>query len=80
MGLEVDEDLSPAVMRKAVNLATKIPSFRSAAESVEEGIGIHTTAKHLMSVGCQWPRNHKRGSWRAVSLGERFARVGWAGH
>jgi len=27
MGLGVDEDLSPAVMRKSVHLATKLPSF-----------------------------------------------------
>jgi hypothetical protein len=43
----VDEGLSPAVMRKAVTLATKLPSFRSAAESVEETLEIDLGAKRL---------------------------------
>lgn len=39
--------MSPAVMRKSVALAAKLPSFRSAAESVEETLEIDLGAKRL---------------------------------
>jgi hypothetical protein len=47
LGLAVDEDLSPAVMRKAVPLATKLPSFASAADSVAETLEFALTIKRV---------------------------------
>lgn len=47
MGLAVDEDLSPALMRKAVPLAAKLPSFASAADSVNETLEVHLTTKRV---------------------------------
>ena len=47
MGLAVDEDLSPALMRKAVPLAAKLPSFASAASSVNDTLEVQLTTKRL---------------------------------
>ena len=47
MGLAVDEDLSPALMRKAVPLAAKLPSFASAADSVNETLEVQLTTKRV---------------------------------
>lgn len=47
MGLRIDEDLSPAVTRKSVHLATKLPSFRSAQESIAETIEVQLTTKRV---------------------------------
>jgi len=43
----VDEDLSPAVIRKSVHLATKLPSFQSAQESIAETIEVELTTKRV---------------------------------
>lgn len=43
----MDEDLSPAVTRKSVHLATKLPSFRSARESVAEALEVELTTKRI---------------------------------
>jgi hypothetical protein len=43
----VDEDLSPAVLRKTVHLATKLPSFDSAADSVRQTVEIDITTKRV---------------------------------
>lgn len=43
----MDEDLSPAVMRKTVHLGTKLSSFESAAESVAETLEIELTTKRV---------------------------------
>ena len=47
MGLAVDEDLSPALMRKAVPLAAKLPSFASAASSVNDTLEVQLATKRL---------------------------------
>lgn len=47
MGLRIDEDLSPAVMRKIVHLATKLGSFDSAADSVSETLEIDLKTKRV---------------------------------
>ena len=47
LGLGVDEELSPAVMRKTVHLGTKLGSFASAAESVAETLEIELTTKRV---------------------------------
>jgi len=47
MGLHVDEDMSPAVMRKTVHLGTKLPSFESAADSVQQTLEIEITTKRV---------------------------------
>lgn len=41
------QNLSPAVVRKTVSLATKLPSFRSAQESVAETLELKLTVKHV---------------------------------
>lgn len=43
----MDEDLSPAVMRKTVHLGTKLPSFESAADSVRETLEMEITTKRV---------------------------------
>ncbi|MGK2884566.1 MAG: hypothetical protein ACSLE8_07290 [Rhodococcus sp. (in: high G+C Gram-positive bacteria)] len=43
----MDEDLSPAVIRKSVHLATKLPSFASAQESVAATIEVELTTKRV---------------------------------
>jgi hypothetical protein len=43
----VDEDVSPAVMRKTVHLGTKLSSFESAADSVLETLEIELTTKRV---------------------------------
>jgi len=47
LGLGVDEGLSPGVMRKCVHLATKLPSFLSAQESIAETIEVELTTKRV---------------------------------
>ena len=47
LGLGVDEDLSPAVLRKCVHLATKLPSFGSAQQSIAETIEVELTTKRV---------------------------------
>lgn len=79
MGLEVDEDLSPAVMRKAVTLATKLPSFRSAAESVEEMLEIELGTKRLERLAERIggervaEREAETAAWEALPLTEKLA-------
>lgn len=43
----VDEDLSPALMQKVVPLATKLTSFASATESVNETLEVQLTTKRI---------------------------------
>lgn len=43
----MDEDLSPAVMRKTVHLGTKLSSFDSARESVAETLEVELTTKRI---------------------------------
>lgn len=43
----VDEDLSPGVIRKVVHLATKLPSFDSARDSVAETIELELKTKRI---------------------------------
>lgn len=43
----MDEDLSPAMTRKSVHLATKLPSFESARESVAEALEVELTTKRI---------------------------------
>lgn len=45
--MRVDEDLSPAVMRKAVRLGTRLSSFKAATESVKETLEIDLEEKRL---------------------------------
>ena len=47
MGLGVDEDLSPTVIRKCVHLASKLPSFQSAQESIAETLEVELTTKRV---------------------------------
>lgn len=47
MGLQVDEHLSPSLMRKSVHLATKLPSFQSAQESIAETLEVELTTKRV---------------------------------
>ena len=43
----VDEELSPAVMRKTVHLGTKLGSFESAQDSVAETLEVELTTKRV---------------------------------
>ena len=43
----MDEDLSPAVIRKSVHLATKLPSFQSAQENIAETIEVELATKRV---------------------------------
>lgn len=45
--MRIDENLSPAVMRKSVHLATKLPSFESARESLAETAEVGLTTKRV---------------------------------
>ena len=47
MGLSVDEDLSPSVMRKTVHLGTKLGSFESAKNSVAETLEVELTTQRV---------------------------------
>ena len=68
MGLSVDEDLSPALMQKVVPLATKLTSFASAAESVNETLEVQqlsdTAPMHVFwtrrAAQATGTRNHPR--------------------
>ena len=47
MGLIIDEDLSPSVMRKAVHLGAKLGSFESAKDSLAETLEVELTIKRV---------------------------------
>lgn len=75
----MDEQLSPAVMQKSVALATKLPSFRSAQESVEETLEIELCPKRLErlseQVGAERvvERQAEIAAWQALPLVEKLA-------
>ena len=75
----IDEDLSPGVMRKSVHLATKLPSFASARESIAETIEVDLTTKRLERlterVGAERvsERQAEIRRWDALPLVEKLA-------
>ena len=74
----VDEDLSPAVMRKIVHLATKLPSFDSARESVTETIEVELVTKRIERlterIGCErvFERECATRVWEKLPLVEKL--------
>lgn len=74
----VDEDLSPAVMRKIVHLATKLPSFDSARESVAETIEVELVTKRIERlterIGCErvFERECATLAWENLPLIEKL--------
>jgi hypothetical protein len=50
MGLEVDQDLSPALEQKTVRLATRLPSFEAARDSIAETLEVILTTKRVERV------------------------------
>ena len=79
MGLGVDEDLSPAVMRKCVHLAAKLPSFQSAQESITETLEVELTIKRVerLTERIGHTRVHERDTdtlrWEALPLVRKLA-------
>ena len=79
MGLKVDEHLSPAVIRKSVHLATQLPSFRSAAQSIAETLELELTTKRVERlterIGAERvdEREAAIDRWKALPLVEKLA-------
>lgn len=79
MGLKVDEHLSPAVIRKSVHLATKLPSFESAQQSIAETLEISLTTKRVerLAERIGQERVDERESdtrrWEGLPLAEKLA-------
>ncbi len=79
LGLGVDEDLSPSVMRKTAHLGAKLGSFASAAESVAETLEVELTTKRVERLTERIGRGRvaERGSaitdWEALPLVEKLA-------
>lgn len=79
MGLRVDEDISPAVMRKVVHLSTRLPSFEAANESVAETLEVKLTTKRVERVTerigweCVVERELRTAEWEALTLVEKLA-------
>lgn len=75
----VDEDLSPAVMRKIVHLATKLPSFDSARKSVAETIEVELVTKRIERlterIGCErvFEREADILAWEELPLVKKLA-------
>ncbi len=74
MGLRVDEDVSPAVMRKSVHLAAKLPSFESARQSIAETIEVSLTTKRVerlterIGLARVYERERDRQQWEELPL------------
>jgi hypothetical protein len=79
LGLRVDEDLSPAVMRKSVHLATKLTSFQSAGESLAETAEVQLTTKRVERlterIGAERVRERDRETkrWEQLPLVQKLA-------
>jgi len=75
----VDEDLSPAVIRKCVHLATKLPSFQSAQQSIAETLEVELTIKRVerLTERIGHARVHERDidtrRWESLRLVEKLA-------
>ena len=79
MGLRVDEDLSPELMRKAVPLASKLPSFASATDSVNETLDVELKTKRIERLTERIGRERIEeretavAEWKALPLVEKLA-------
>ena len=79
MGLSVDEDLSPSVMRKVVHLGTKLGSFESAQDSVAQTLEVELTVKRVERlterIGHERvaERDQAIADWDALPLVEKLA-------
>ena len=79
MGLRIDEDLSPTVMRKIVHLATKLGSFDSAADSISETLEIDLKTKRVERfterIGRERvaERNLSVAEWESLQLVQKLA-------
>ena len=77
--MRVDEDLSPELMRKIVPLASKLPSFASATESVNETLDVELTVKRVerltKRVGLERvsQREAAVAKWKGLPLVEKMA-------
>ena len=75
----MDEDLSPAVIRKCVHLATKLPSFRSAQESIAETLEVELTTKRVERLAKRigqarvYERDTETRRWEALPLSAKLA-------
>jgi hypothetical protein len=47
LGLQVDQELSPSLERKSVQLATRLPSFEAARDSIAETLEVELTTKRV---------------------------------
>jgi len=78
-GLGVDEDLSPAVMRKSVHLATKLSSFESAQQSIVVTIEVELTTKRVerlterVGTARVFEREIETRQWEELPLVEKLA-------
>jgi len=75
----VDEDLSPELMRKAVPLASKLPSFASATDSVNETLDVELNTKRIERlterIGLErvTERDAAVAQWKSQSLVDKLA-------
>lgn len=75
----MDEDLSPAVIRKGVQLATQLPSFQSAQQSIAETIEVELTTKRVerlterVGTARVYEREIDTRRWEGLRLVEKLA-------
>jgi beta-glucosidase-like glycosyl hydrolase len=79
LGLGVEEDLSPSLMRKITHLGAKLGSFASAAETVAETLDVTLTPKRVERlterIGGERvaERNLSIAEWEALPLMQKLA-------